>query len=807
MNRNRTVILADNDTGLLQVLEKVLRLDGCQVVTCSSGMDVIASALMSPPSLIACGYYLPLLDGLKVCRYLKREPLTSGVPFILMTPGIDPYLRHRAEWAGADAIRELPVRTEDFITLCGDLAAPVSRPSGPDISRANPPDRESILEKLCGYLENRVERLEATCQLTEELGRTMSVREIFRRMAGGILAGLSFDRVWLTRYLDQTDELVTELARGRNLGELSGSVYVREFTDLPLGIAVRKMVQVVSTGMDLPDERLWWAGSTDYVDTPLVAAGRTVGLIRCDRSLTGRKIEESDLEALRHYAAHAAEAVLNAMILEDVTDERKQISAIMNSLQSGILVLDNGGTIIQATPRAGLLLDRSPEEMLGEQVKKALPVLVSGGEDSFLAALREERSVVERTVRLGSPAAPEVVLDVSCIPFHRAGRLAGAIIIVDDATESHELRESLRKKNEQLETISVIGSELNSTQDLERICTKVVQALMRFFPSEAITVFLAEGSRENLVPGSVKAAATAGYDRETDPMGMIIRIGETAGLMKRERTEDEFSLGVVASSINTRKPVNIKDVRHDRRYVRNLPGTRSELSVPMIVQDRVVGAIDIQSPAPARFTGESERTVSALANHAATAVENAMLHSRILSLARKDKLTGLGNLRYFEEKLDEEFRRTDRSNFPFSLIMMDIDDFKHYNDSWGHLMGNTLLKTVVKAMANAIREVDVLIRYGGEEFVCILPFTGEQEAAEIAERIRKKVVESSYVIPHSEQQPLGMVSISLGVSTYLTDVGDRNMLLKYADQRMYMAKRAGKNKVVAPALGNCQFAG
>ncbi|MCD4701053.1 MAG: GGDEF domain-containing protein, partial [Candidatus Aegiribacteria sp.] len=126
---------------------------------------------------------------------------------------------------------------------------------------------------------------------------------------------------------------------------------------------------------------------------------------------------------------------------------------------------------------------------------------------------------------------------------------------------------------------------------------------------------------------------------------------------------------------------------------------------------------------------------------------------------------------------------------------------------WGHPMGNTLLKTVVKAMNSAIREVDVLIRYGGEEFVCILPFTGEQEASEIAERIRKRVVESSYIIPHSEQQPLGKVSISLGVSTYLTDVGDRNLLLKYADQRMYMAKRAGKNKVLAPALGNCQFAG
>ncbi|MBN2586413.1 MAG: diguanylate cyclase [Candidatus Fermentibacteraceae bacterium] len=806
MNDNGTVLLADSDSGLLQVLGKVLKLDGFEVIECSTGMEVIDRAVASPPSLIACGYFLPLLDGLKVCRYLKRESSVSGVPFILLTPGIDPYLRQRAEWAGADSVRELPVRAEDFLSLCRSLASSAPKASANEIARANPPDRESILEKLCGYLENRVNRLEATWHLTEELGRTMSVREIFRRMANGILTGLSFDRVWLTRYLDQTDELVTEVARGRNMGETASSVHVREHADLPLGIAIREMVQVVSGDMDLPDERLWWAGSSDYVDTPLVAAGKPIGLIRCDRSLTGRKIEKTDLEALRHYAAHAAEAILNAMILEDVTDEREQMSAIMNSLDSGILVVDNAGVILQVTSRVGELFGKSIGNMRGKSIRESMPMLASGKDNAFLMALQEEKQVLNQPIHLGRAGTPDLVLNVSYLPFQRAGHFAGIVIMANDVTESYTLRESLRKKNEQLETISVIGSELNSTQDLDKICKEVIKALRRFFPSEAVTVFLAEGSRDNLTPSSVKAAATAGYDRETDPQGLIIKISETAGLRSSE-PDDSYSQGAVASAINTRKAVNIKQVREDRRYVENLAGTRSELSVPMIVQDRVVGAIDIQSPAPAKFNSESERTVVALANHAATAVENAMLHSRILSLARKDKLTGLGNLRYFEEKLDDEFRRTDRSNFPFSLIMMDIDDFKHYNDSWGHLMGNTLLKTVVKAMGNAIREVDVLIRYGGEEFVCILPFTGEQEAAEIAERIRKRVVESSYIIPHSEQQPLGMVSISLGVSTYLTDVGDRNMLLKYADQRMYMAKRAGKNKVVAPALSNCQFAG
>jgi len=806
MRENRSVIIADNDAGLLQVLGKVLRLEGFEVITCSTGMEIIARASVSNPSLIVCGYFLPMLDGLRTCRYLKMEPSTSNVPFLLLTPGLDAYLHKRAEWAGADSVRELPVRPEEFVSICKSLTDEVQSGNDYSISRGSPPDRETILEKLCGNLENRVNRLEATWNLTEELGRTMSVREIFRRMANGILTGLSFDRVWLTRYLEQTDELVTEIARGRNLSETPDSIHVREYTDLPVGIAIRELVQVRSEDIDLPDEGLWWAGSSNYIDTPLVAAGQPIGLIRCDKFLTGRKIEKADLEALRHYAAHAAEAILNAMILEDVTDEREQMSAIMNSLDSGILVVDNSGILLQVTSRACELFGKDMNSLKGSLVRDVLPVLAASKEDAYLKALREEKPVLNRQVHVGKVGTADIVLNVSYLPFQRAGHFAGIVIMANDVTEGYTLRENLRKKNEELETISVIGRELNSTQDLDKICKEVVKALRKFYPSEAVAVFLAEGSRENLIPNSVKVASTAGYDRETDPEGLIIKISKSAAI-GNIRPEDSISKGAVACCITSKKAVNIRQVREDRRYFENLTGTRSELSVPMIVQDRVVGAVDIQSPAPARFPHESERTIVALANHAATAVENAMLHSRILSLARGDKLTGLGNLRFFEEKLEEEFRRTDRSNFPFSLIMMDIDDFKNYNDSWGHPMGNTLLKTVVKAMNDAIREVDVLIRYGGEEFVCILPFTGEQEASEIAERIRKKVAESSYVIPHSEQQPLGKVSISLGVSTYLTDVGDRNMLLKYADQRMYMAKRAGKNKVVAPALGNCQFAG
>ena len=806
MPGNKTVLIADNDAGLLQILGKVLRLEGYDIKTCSTGIEVISRAATSNPSLVVCGYFLPMLDGLRVCRYLKEESHTSEVPFLLLTPGLDASLRLRAEWAGVDGIEELPIRPEAFLSICETFMKRDSSFVDYHLERNNPPDREVILNKLCGYLENRVNRLEATWKLTEELGRTMSVKDMFRRMANGVLTGLGFDRVWVCRYLSETDELVTEAALGRNLSDIPKSLHVREYHDLPSGIAIRELRQIQSNEIDIADEKMWWAGSKDYIDTPLVAARRPIGLIRCDRYVTGRKIESTDLEALRHYAAHTAEAILNAMVLEEVTDEREQMSAIMNSLDSGILVVDNSGFLLQVTPRACKLFGKIASNLIGKRLREVLPVLISDKDKSFNTTLEEERPILNRQVHVGKVGQEDQVLNVSYIPFQRADHFAGVVIMASDVTEEYILRENLRKMNEELETISVIGRELNSTQDLEKICHEVILALRRFFPSEAGAVFLAEGNKDDLIPHSMKVAVTFGYDSEIDPAGLTIRIREQIA-MGRIKSDSNMSSGVVAASISSRKAVNILQTREDIRYVENIPSTRSELVVPMIVQDRVVGAIDIQSPIPERFSAESERIVIALANHAATAVENAMLHSRILELARKDRLTGLGNLRFFEEKLEDEFRRTDRSSFPFSLIMMDIDDFKHYNDSWGHPMGNTLLTTVVQAMSEAIREVDILIRYGGEEFVCILPFTNERESVEIAERIRKRVVESSCRIPHSEQQPLGKVSISLGVSTYLTDVRDRDMLLKYADQRMYMAKRAGKNSVVAPSLGNCQFGG
>ena len=801
----KTVLVADSDPGLLQVLGKVLRLDGYDVETFSSGVDVISRALATSPSLIVCGYFLPGIGGLRVCRFLKGEQLTSTVPFLLLTPGIDAALRLRAEWAGVDRIEELPVRPGTFSAVCATLLqrSPCEMPF--PMVRGAPPSREAILDKLCTNLEDRVNRLEATWKLTEELGRTMNVRGIFRRLANGVLAGLAFDRVWVCRYLAETDELVTVTRQGRNLGNVPDSTFVRDHRDLPLGIAVRELRQVRSSEVDVADERLWWGGTIEYVDTPLVAARRPIGLIRCDRSLTGRKITEGDLEALRHTAVHTAESILNAMILEEVTDEREQMSAIMNSLDSGILVVDGSGMLLQATSRACDLFGVESADIVDRKTTEVLPMLASDGGNSLDTALRDEVQILNTIVHSTRSGSGDQILSVSYIPFYRGGHFSGLVIMATDVTEEHVLRENLRRRNSELENISEVGREINSSQDIEHTCNELARVLRRSFESESVAVFVAEGQQDALMPDSIRAVASAGYESLHDPSGMKIRIEEPSGGGHARRGYTGMR-GVAAHAVVTRKPVNIPNTREDGRYVENLDSTRSELAVPMMFQDKVVGLIDIQSPVLERFSAESVRTVTTLANHGATALENAVLHSRLHEMARQDKLTGLLNLRVFEEKLEDECRRTDRTHNPFSLIMIDIDDFKHYNDSWGHPVGNTLLKTVVGAMRSALREIDIPIRYGGEEFICLLPVTPDKEAADVAERIRRKVMETSPKIPHSEEQPLGFVSVSLGVSTYPTDVSDRKLILEYADQRMYQGKRAGKNRVIAPALGNCHFA-
>lgn len=166
---------------------------------------------------------------------------------------------------------------------------------------------------------------------------------------------------------------------------------------------------------------------------------------------------------------------------------------------------------------------------------------------------------------------------------------------------------------------------------------------------------------------------------------------------------------------------------------------------------------------------------------------------KLQQLAVTDGLTGLYNHRFFQEKLDQEVARAERFGHPVSLCVIDVDHFKHYNDAHGHPRGDEVLKRVAFLLVENVREVDTVARYGGEEFVIVLPETNKEQAAQVAEKIRAIIERTDF--PRGGSQPLGRLTVSVGVGSYPIDGRSGQDLMDRADEALFRAKGEGRNRV------------
>jgi diguanylate cyclase (GGDEF)-like protein len=164
---------------------------------------------------------------------------------------------------------------------------------------------------------------------------------------------------------------------------------------------------------------------------------------------------------------------------------------------------------------------------------------------------------------------------------------------------------------------------------------------------------------------------------------------------------------------------------------------------------------------------------------------------QLLSLT--DPLTGLLNRRYLEERLSEEINRSKRYDYSMSFMMIDVDDFKNYNDLNGHAAGDEALQMVAQCLKSTLRSADVAVRYGGEEFSVLLPQTTAVEARVIAERVRLRVEQT--IFPHGKTQPLNAVTVSIGISSFSRQLDTAAQIIYAADRALYLAKSRGKNSV------------
>ena len=239
----------------------------------------------------------------------------------------------------------------------------------------------------------------------------------------------------------------------------------------------------------------------------------------------------------------------------------------------------------------------------------------------------------------------------------------------------------------------------------------------------------------------------------------------------------------------------------DSRLFQIDTNAQSFACLPLANVEGLLGMLYVGYSHAQALTEDKVHRLEQLATRAIFPLQRLLFQQDFRSLAYSDAMTGLDNFRQFEETLADELLRAERYNRPLSVIMLDIDHFKSFNDTRGHQAGDALLGQIAVVLRNALRSVDRPARYGGEEFVIICPETGKEEARSIAERIRRSVAETSFALPNqnsgSSGSETGRVTVSLGCAAFPADSGTARDLVKKADMALYAAKEAGRNTVFA----------
>jgi diguanylate cyclase (GGDEF)-like protein len=335
-------------------------------------------------------------------------------------------------------------------------------------------------------------------------------------------------------------------------------------------------------------------------------------------------------------------------------------------------------------------------------------------------------------------------------------------------------KEDLDKTLQNLSLLYSIGKAMNYISDLKN--------LLQYILSQAVEITSAE-------KGSIML-----YNLETDRLNIRVLAGLEDTEYQEKVNNNEIRCrsfkpgeGIAGRVFMTSQPMIVNNIREDDLFIKSETSyVRSIACIPMVVYSDVVGVINVTNKKKGKeFTDEDVEMLKAVADQAAVAVNKAQLWD----MAVTDSLTGLYVRRYLMVKLQEEIHRAERYNKPLSVVMVDLDRFKKINDTYGHDAGDRALKTISQFFQKNIRDIDAIGRYGGEEFVMLIPDADKKAAFCLAERLRKELAKVKL-------EDLPPITISLGIATYPSDGTDIEELIKKADAAMYEAKRKGRNRAV-----------
>ncbi len=319
-----------------------------------------------------------------------------------------------------------------------------------------------------------------------------------------------------------------------------------------------------------------------------------------------------------------------------------------------------------------------------------------------------------------------------------------------------------------------IAPVLNSEQLVQIILEKLIQLLKA---EQGSLMLLNQETDELLVEAKINMDK---LERE----GIRVRRGE----------------GIAGKVLENGEPLLVEDLEKDPRIKQKNKSrykTKSFVSIPIRIDGRMSGIFNMSDKISGEaFDKNDLKLIQAFIANAAIAIEKSLMYKKnkeLKQLSLTDPLTGVLNRRYLDNRLYEEIARYGRYKNPFSLLMVDIDGFKEYNDTFGHIAGDNTLKTITTTIIGSLRDIDILTRFGGDEFVVILPQTPKANAINIANRTKDSVEQDS--ISPKQQLPSN-ITISIGLTSYPDDASSATELLAKADEALYIAKKKGGNKLV-----------
>ncbi len=334
-----------------------------------------------------------------------------------------------------------------------------------------------------------------------------------------------------------------------------------------------------------------------------------------------------------------------------------------------------------------------------------------------------------------------------------------------------------------LQVFHDVARALTSSLDLDSILGAIMQQMEQFFEPESWSLLIVDEEQHNLY-----YAVAAG--KSADDRDQRVAVGE----------------GIAGWVAQHGEPLIVSDPGNDPRFLSHtgaqpISSLRSAICLPLRSREHTLGVIELLNYRVATLTGETMAFLQVLSDYAAIAIQNVRAFERIQELTITDDCTGLFNSRHLFSVMESELERSRRFTLPFSLIFIDLDHFKRVNDLHGHLTGSRLLAEVARTIKHTVRGIDSAFRYGGDEFIVLLPQTGKDAALEVSQRLLHALRETQYLL----EEGLDLrVMASFGVASYPEDGASTQEIISAADEMMYLVKKTSRGSIAVAKRGIAQ---